>query len=161
MAEHLDLQVAPHIVEDLGLNLYTDLPRVLVEFIANAHDADASECRVAMDESRIDRARKVMRQQYKLELEQLKAGELKAEPPSLTHRELPEEHVIEITDNGTGMSENDLQKKFLVAGRRRRQEESNGKHPRTKKKRLIMGRKGLARQRYELSSLTFAFCRLR
>lgn len=41
----LMFKVAPHIVEDLGLNLYTTLPRVLVEFIANAYDADsASSC---------------------------------------------------------------------------------------------------------------------
>ena len=39
--EKLCFRVAPHIVEDLGLNLYTTLSRVLVEFAANAHDADA------------------------------------------------------------------------------------------------------------------------
>ena len=39
--EPLKFIVAPHIVQDLGLNLYTSLPRVLVEFIANAYDADS------------------------------------------------------------------------------------------------------------------------
>ncbi len=37
----LTFKVAPHIVEDLGLNLYTTLARVLVEFVANAYDADS------------------------------------------------------------------------------------------------------------------------
>jgi hypothetical protein len=41
MMSTLKFRVAAHIVEDLGLNLYTDLPRVLVEYVANAHDADS------------------------------------------------------------------------------------------------------------------------
>ena len=49
----LKLEVAPHIVQDLGLNLYTSLPRVLVEFIANAHDADSPFAKINIDVSRI------------------------------------------------------------------------------------------------------------
>ena len=29
-------RIAPHAIEDLGSNLYTSLPKVLAEFVANA-----------------------------------------------------------------------------------------------------------------------------
>ena len=57
----LKFKVAPHIVEDLGLNLYTSLPRVLVEFIANAYDADSPFATIRMDKDRIDAERKVLK----------------------------------------------------------------------------------------------------
>ena len=60
-AEKLKFKVAPHIVEDLGLNLYTNLPRVLVEFVANAYDADSPDARIAMDKEALDKARRVTR----------------------------------------------------------------------------------------------------
>ena len=50
-AEKLKFKVAPHIVEDLGLNLYTTLPRVLVEFVANAYDADSPYADIRFDEN--------------------------------------------------------------------------------------------------------------
>ena len=53
--EHLSLEVASHIVQDLGLNLYTSLPRVLVEFIANAHDADSPHVDVRIEIEKIVR----------------------------------------------------------------------------------------------------------
>jgi hypothetical protein len=45
----LKFKVAPHLVQDLGLNLYTSLARVLVEFVANAYDADSPDVNVTMD----------------------------------------------------------------------------------------------------------------
>ena len=48
-SSQLYFSVAPHIVEDLGINLYTTLPRVLVEFVANAHDADSPDVDVKID----------------------------------------------------------------------------------------------------------------
>ena len=48
-APKLKLKVAPHIDEDLGLNLYTSLPRVLVEYVANAYDADSAYADVSLD----------------------------------------------------------------------------------------------------------------
>jgi hypothetical protein len=49
----LKFKVAPHIVEDLGLNLYTTLPRVLVEFVANAYDAVSPFARIQYDVAQI------------------------------------------------------------------------------------------------------------
>jgi hypothetical protein len=103
MNDPLKFVVAPHIVQDLGLNLYTDLPRVLVEYVANAHDADSPHVDVKLD---LD--------------------------------------AIVVEDTGHGMSRDELQNKFLVAGRRRRQAEpeAGGK---TEGLRPLMGRKGLGK----------------
>jgi len=140
--EPLKFKVAPHIVDDLGLNLYTDLPRVLVEFVANAYDADSPAADISLDRDAIRKARSVIRQQYKLE--QAKAEGCDETPPPLASRTLPEGLRIVIEDSGHGMSRDDLKDKFLVAGRRRRKEEpgSGGRSP---EGRLLMGRKGLGK----------------
>ena len=61
----LPFRVDPHMLEDLGLNLYSSLSRVLVEFIANAYDADASRATISMDFAQIGRLRADMRQEWK------------------------------------------------------------------------------------------------
>jgi hypothetical protein len=129
--------VAPHIVQDLGLNLYTNLPRVLVEFIANSYDADAKCAKIIMDKTQIEKAREVLKKEWELE---------KVKNPSdtrLAELTLPDSVKIIIEDSGHGMSRNDLQTKFLVAGRRRREEENQkGCSPGN---RVLMGRKGLGK----------------
>jgi hypothetical protein len=138
----LKFKVAPHIVEDLGLNLYTTLPRVLVEFVANAYDADSSYVNVALDHERIRMAREVIRKQY--ELDKAKQKSVGGAVAPLETRTLPDELQIVIEDGGFGMSRNDLNTKFLFAGRRRRSEEPAAKG-RTPKGRPLMGRKGLGK----------------
>ncbi|MDG3006622.1 ATP-binding protein [Paludisphaera mucosa] len=141
MTEPLKFKVAPHIVEDLGLNLYTTLARVLVEFVANAYDADSPSVNLDFNVTDIKQAREVLRKEY--ELEQAKMPPGKTIPP-LETRVLPDDVRIIIDDNGHGMSRSDLNNKFLFAGRRRRREEPemNGRSP---KGRPLMGRKGLGK----------------
>ncbi len=127
--ESLTFKVAPHIVEDLGLNLYTDLSRVLVEFVANAHDADSSCVKIILNKSAIDKARKVLKREYAVEKERIDGTNERIE--SLETRPLSDDHQIIIEDCGHGMSRDDLNQKFLVAGRRRRKEEpkAGGRSP--------------------------------
>jgi hypothetical protein len=134
----LKFKVAPHIVEDLGLNLYTSLPRVLVEFVANAHDADAKQVRITLDKPAIDKHRRAVKAQYDKD-KALAAPE--SDPTPLGMRALPSNIQIVIEDDGIGMSRKDLQEKYLVAGRRRRQEGD----ARTPNGRVAMGRKGLGK----------------
>jgi len=138
----LKFKVAPHIVEDLGLNLYTTLPRVLVEFVANAYDADSSYVNIALDYERIRKAREVIRKQYELDKAKQQSNGGTVAP--LETRTLPDELQIEIEDGGFGMSRDDLNTKFLFAGRRRRSEEPAARG-RTPKGRPLMGRKGLGK----------------
>lgn len=140
----LRFQVAPHIVQDLGLNLYTSLPRVLVEFVANAYDADSPGARIYLDLDKIQQARKIVKKKWELEIEEGKGQadfDIKKILP-LEERTLPCAVQIVIKDTGQGMSRADLQDKFLVAGRRRREEENS---PRSTEGRILMGRKGLGK----------------
>ncbi len=138
----LKFKVAPHIVEDLGLNLYTSLPRVLVEFVANAYDADSPVANISLDKTAIQKARGVLKKQYELEEAQKNGTGEPIEP--LATRVLSEELQIVIEDAGHGMSREDLDSKFLFAGRRRRQEEPEARG-RSPTGRPLMGRKGLGK----------------
>ncbi len=127
-------------LEDLGLNLYSSLSRVLVEFIANAYDADAQNAKVYMDFSLIKTQRDEMRKRWKQESDLANGSTEGVEP--LENRSLPVETTISIADDGHGMSLDELRDKFLVAGRRRRQKDGT---VRTSGGRLLMGRKGVGK----------------
>ena len=43
------LTISLNVLEHLGINLYSNVPAVLSEIVANAWDADASEVRVTWD----------------------------------------------------------------------------------------------------------------
>jgi len=134
--------VAPHIVQDLGLNLYTSLPRVLVEFVANAYDADAPHARISFDSDKVERARRAVQEQWELEKEHATRSASR-NVTRLAERALPDDVEIIIEDAGHGMSREDFRTKFLVAGRRRREMESkDGLSP---GRRALMGRKGLGK----------------
>jgi hypothetical protein len=143
----LKFKVSPHIVEDLGVNLYTTLSRVLVEYVANAHDADADECRISMDDSALAAAMGVVKATFERETadyEALGAAANKSAkvPAPLGRRTLPESCCIIVEDDGDGMTREELQNNFLLIGRRRRHESGE---VRTKRKRVLMGRKGLGK----------------
>ena len=95
----VDLNVLNH----LGINLYSNIPAVLAEVVANAWDADAETVRVDISE----------------------------DPASIT-----------ISDDGHGMSRNEINARFLKVGYRRREHAG----PVTPKHgRLVMGRKGIGK----------------
>ena len=134
----LKFRVASHVVQDFGLNLYSSLPRVLVEFVANAHDADAEWAKVSLDDTGMQAQRKVMKAEFEMEkAKAVQEGKKVEDVPALKSRLLPDKFSIQIEDNGHGMSRADLAEKFLIAGRRRRLEEGK---TRTEANRIIMGR---------------------
>lgn len=104
----LELEIDLNVLNHLGLNLYSNVPAVLSELIANAWDADAA--RVEIEISRNPRF---------------------AECASIV-----------ISDNGCGMSLDDLRNKYLKVGYQRRQ---GGAGDRTSGGRLAMGRKGIGK----------------
>jgi hypothetical protein len=134
----LRFKVASHIVQDLGLNLYTSLPRVLVEFVANAYDADSPSVAIRFDRTAIEKQRKAVKAEF--DRDRALADEDEPEVP-LALRTLDDGITISITDRGIGMSRADIQDKFLVAGRRRRDEDNST----TDNGRAVMGRKGLGK----------------
>ena len=136
----LPFKIDPHMLEDLGLNLYTSLPRVLVEFIANAYDADASEAKVSIDFDLINTQRNTMRAAWREEIRA--AGGSNKDLIPLEDRLLPKDMSISIQDTGHGMTLGELERKFLIVGRRRRVEESTSI---TTGGRALMGRKGVGK----------------
>jgi hypothetical protein len=96
------LTISLNVLEHLGINLYSNVPAVLAEIVANAWDADASEVKVDWDRAN---------------------------------------GRITIQDDGVGMSADDVNKRFLMVGYRRR----DGQPGPTPKGRHPMGRKGIGK----------------
>ena len=103
------LTLSLNVLEHLGINLYSNVPAVLSEIVANAWDADATEVQVTWND---------------------------------------EERKIVIQDNGSGMTRNDINERFLLTGYSRRSEQPG----RTGLGRRPMGRKGIGK----LSSFSIA-----
>ena len=94
------MSLSMNVLNHLGINLYSNIPAVLSEIVANAWDADADRVDITISDNEI---------------------------------------VIE--DNGCGMSENDINNKFLYVGYQKREQtlESPIYH------RKYMGRKGIGK----------------
>jgi hypothetical protein len=93
-----------NVLNHLGLNLYSNVPAVLAEAVANAWDADAEHVSITIDMTQ----------------------------PSIT-----------IEDDGSGMSRDDLNRRYLCVGYQRRDEPSGSVT--TQFNRPVMGRKGIGK----------------
>lgn len=98
-----EMNISLNVLNHLGINLYSNIPAVLSEIIANAWDADADEVSINID---------------------------------------ADNKIITIIDNGTGMTVDDINDKFLNVGYSKRE----SGHSKTKKyTRDVMGRKGIGK----------------
>ena len=97
------MTIGLNVLTHLGINLYSNVPAVIQEAVANSWDADATEVDIT-----INRA----------------------------------EGAIEISDNGSGMSMDDINSRYLVVGYRRREE---GRKTTPIFGRKVMGRKGIGK----------------
>ena len=97
-------------IKHLGLQMYSTLPPVIGELVANAWDANAKRVEITIPEGPID------------------------------------EHTSEITivDDGIGMSDGDIRRKYLIIGRDRREDERGDATPPPLRRR-VMGRKGIGK----------------
>ncbi len=129
-------------LEALGINMYTTIGKCLVEFVANAYDSDASKVDITIPYPAIAAERARIRAEAKKKVE---ANE--ADPFTVLLETLPDNIEIVISDNGHGMSPEDVYMKFMPLNRKRRADES-GKETRNlteSGKRNVMGRKGLGK----------------
>lgn len=97
------LTIELSVLEDLGINLYSNVPAVISEAVANAWDADATEVKIDIDKK---------------------------------------DNSITISDNGQGMSSQELQDKYLTIGYKRRE---RGEVETPLYSRAVMGRKGIGK----------------
>ncbi|MFY9286912.1 MAG: ATP-binding protein [Alphaproteobacteria bacterium] len=103
MTNKYSITLSLNVLNHLGINLYSNIPAVLSETVANAWDADAENVEINLD---------------------VKKG------------------TIIVTDNGHGMTEQDLNEKFLNVGYMRRE---HGEAITPRLKRRVMGRKGIGK----------------
>ncbi len=97
-----EMTISLNVLEHLGINLYSNVPSVLSEIVANAWDADAAVVNVTWDR--------------------------------------PNGRIV-IQDDGTGMTDVEVNERFLKVGHRRRDEQPGP----TPKGRRPMGRKGIGK----------------
>lgn len=102
MSAPFELTISLNVLEHLGINLYSNVPSVLSEIVANAWDADAKIVSVDWDRAN---------------------------------------GRIVIQDDGIGMTTDEVNKRFLKVGHRRRDEQPGP----TTLGRLPMGRKGIGK----------------
>ncbi len=104
--EILQLRFDPNTIDDLGAKLYSTLPPIISELIANGYDAGASKIYIDLNDKD------------------------------------PKNKAISIKDNGSGMSLKQINAKYLVVGRKRREE--NETHDPIYN-RPVMGKKGIGK----------------
>lgn len=96
-------------IKHLGLQMYSTLPPVIGELIANGWDANATEVNITIPDTPMGEASEIV-----------------------------------ISDNGIGMSDSDVRKKYIIIGRDRRENEDTDETP-APLKRKVMGRKGIGK----------------
>lgn len=97
-------------IKHLGLQMYSTLPPVIGELVANGWDANATRVDIVIPDKPLD----------------------------------PHESEIVISDNGMGMSDEDIRNKYVITGRDRRDAEGSDETPEPLKRKL-MGRKGIGK----------------
>ena len=154
----MEMTVQAGMIRSLGIKLYTNIGKVLVEFIANAYDSDSPGVDITIPADRIQDARKELREQAtKARDEQREARADKMEGADASQPRakkdfeiltqiLPEDIEVTIVDHGHGMSWQEVQNKFLPVHRERRKDEK-GEESRltTPNGRYVMGRKGVGK----------------
>ena len=96
----LRMRFTPNTIEHLGVRMYSQLPPVLSELIANAYDADATEVKILLQDTA--------------------------------------EKEIVVSDNGHGMSFDELNEKFLTIGRNRRTDDGDTRRSPRREERLLV-----------------------
>lgn len=97
-------------IKHLGLQMYSTLPPVIGELVANGWDANATSVNIVIPDKPLD----------------------------------PHESEIIISDNGIGMSDEDIRTKYVITGRDRRAVEGSDETPEPLKRKM-MGRKGIGK----------------
>ncbi|WP_424448858.1 BbrUII/HgiDII family restriction enzyme [Microbacterium arborescens] len=126
------------VLESLGINLYSNAAAVLSELVANAYDADAG----AIDITWRDRAGAGDPTPEAESDSADDADDVAEQPPAVAQAEPAELTEIVVSDDGSGMTVEQLNERFLTAGYKKRDKEG---HSSPKWHRPFMGRKGIGK----------------
>lgn len=167
----MPMSIQSGILKSLGINLYTNLGKVLVEFIANAYDGDATKVTVRVPVERIaaERAKKAEQHRAEAERAELEAvgqqtlgidaasplaqdGSAAPVPAGAglnletLFDTLPADVEVVIEDDGHGMTWKEVEDKFLPLNRQRRADPAGKEINLTSPGgRYVMGRKGVGK----------------
>ena len=128
--------IASGMLESLGLNMYTSIGKSLSEFVANAHDAEATKVGITIPYDQINGERAALREAARRDV-----ADGRREKFTVLSDPLPSSVSIVIEDDGHGMSPQGIQDKFLIINRNRRQASNKSENG----LRDVMGRKGLGK----------------
>jgi hypothetical protein len=106
----LMMRIGMEVLEHLGMKMYTSLPAVISEYVANAWDAGATNVDIEIPKKTMD-----------------------------------DDYEITINDNGFGMTFDEINKKFLIVGRNRRDDDGDSIQSIDGEERKVMGRKGIGK----------------
>ncbi len=120
MSNAYTMTISRMTVDKLGVKLYDRVSAVIAELVANSYDADAQNVNVVapMDE-----------------LLATKSGDVLADKG----------YTIEVQDDGSGMTPEQVNQFYLVVGAERRKDPRRGGETSAKFKRRVMGRKGVGK----------------
>lgn len=150
LPQKFTMSIQGGMLEALGINMYTTLGKCLVEFVANAYDAESPSVDISIPVEAIEAARTEVRDAAKAaaKAQAEAAGEsYKPKRGQVLLLALPESIKVSIRDTGNGMSPDQVQNAFLPVNRKRRLSKS-GEEDNLKTetgKRFAMGRKGLGK----------------
>ena len=136
------MKIQGGMLEALGINMYTSIGKCLVEFVANAYDSDATYVDVVIPFDRIAETRRAARDAARARAEaegRDKFGVLLAP--------LPDDVVVSVSDDGHGMTADEVRTKFMPLNRKRRSDADGEETNVTSEsgRRYVMGRKGLGK----------------
>ena len=137
------LPIQGGLLDNLGINMYANLGKCLVEFAANAYDSDSTFVEIVLDSDAIVEAREQVRRAAVAAAK--RSG---SRPPAFVEDPLPSDLSVVVRDGGHGMNPEDVQKKFLPINRNRRRKEAGAEETLPKSeagKRFVMGRKGIGK----------------
>ena len=117
------MKISKRVLQHLGIQLYDTIPAVLAEFISNSYDADAKR----VDINFYDADNKLTDEMFGKFLS-LRNGEDRG-------------YRIEITDNGHGMTPEELNTNFLMVGRNKRLRDNKS----SPSGRAVTGNKGIGK----------------
>jgi hypothetical protein len=152
---HMSMPVRGGTLQSLGVDLYSNLGKVFGEFIANAHDSDATYIDIEVEfgalAEAVPKARREAKEEQARRAEEDKARDAEAEPAE-DHRfdvlkaMLDPSLLITISDDGHGMTWEEIQERYLPVNKHRRKDE-NGRETllRSPGGRMLMGRKGVGK----------------
>lgn len=141
----MDMTFQRGMLKTLGINLYANIGKVLVEFVANAYDSDATQISITLPDDRIAEARKALAEARKGGLSVDADDSLRLSFDSLLAT-LSDDIQVVIEDDGHGMTWREVEEKFLPLNRQRRMD-AKGKETNLKSPggRFVMGRKGVGK----------------